>query len=359
MSMRPSELRDLSGDRHVPIDALHEFILKLLKKKSVFQFDAQTAAERWIEADLFGLSTYGVRTLPAQVAAIDQGEIDPRGRVLVEKEAAAVAVLDGSRALGPVAATKGMQTAIAKARASGAGIAVVHHSQPFGAAAIYAVLAAAEGLIGFCTSAVGGAVVSAPDAVQGAAPNAPFAWAIPTADAGPLIVDFTAGTVCSEEVSWLAELGLPLPDGAALDAEGRPTTDPRAARRVTPLAGAAGFGWGLLAALLGTGLAGGKLPHQKSRSPAADGAEHLFLAIDIAQFTDLERYRARASELRAAARQLSALESEQTTPVPGDRFWQIAENRRQHGIPVAAADRANLSRLAAKLKLEPPWPADA
>lgn len=342
----------------MPVELLREFIVRVLVKKSVFQYDAQTTADRLLEADLRGISAHGVRSLPALLEAMDLGDVDPRGRVLIERETPAIAVLDGSRALGHVAATKGMQTAVAKAREVGTGTVCVHHSQHLGAAAVYALLAAQEGMIGCCTSASGGAIVTFPGSTQPALPNMPWAWALPAGDGPPLLIDLACGMIPPGQLELFAALGLTLPAESAWDAHGAPTLDPAAARRLVPAGGALGFGLGLVATLLASGLAGGKLPHQKTRSPSSDCAEHLFLAINVAQFTDAERFRVRVAEVRQTIQaHQSSLSSPPDAPPAGNAEAAEIEDRRLRGIPLAPGDVEQLTYCATRLKVELPWPA--
>lgn len=346
---------DPAQETRVPVDALREFVIRVLVKKSVFQFDAQTTADRLLEADLRGLSGHGVRSLPGYVEIMDLGDIDPRARVLVEHETPAIARLDGSRALGQVAASKAMDLAIQKAQAVGTGTVVVHHSQHLGAASVYAVLAAKAGLIGFCTSSTGGVRVAAAGSACAATANAPWAWAIPTAEGSPIVVDFASGAASWGKVQLLAQYGLPLPPGVAYDPSGATTTDPAAARVLRPSDGGRGFGLALTASLLSSGLAGGKLPHQKTRSASSECSEHLLMALDIAQFTDRDKFLSRAAEARQAIRALPPLDPAEPVRAPGDRGWSLQQDRREQGIPLHRADIEVLTRCARKLKLETPW----
>src|SRR6476620_3468649 len=101
---------------HVPIDSARDLLLRLFTSKSLFKFDAETLAQRLIDADLRGQHYYGVASALRLLESIAAGDIDPRGRVLKVHETPAIVILDGSRAAGPVAATKGMEAAIAKAK---------------------------------------------------------------------------------------------------------------------------------------------------------------------------------------------------------------------------------------------------
>jgi LDH2 family malate/lactate/ureidoglycolate dehydrogenase len=348
---------DPAQEVRVPVDALRDFVVRVLVKKSVFQFDAAVAAERMIEADLRGLPAHGVRTLPGHVEVMDLGDIDPRGRVLVEHETAAVATLDGSRALGHVAATKAMELAIKKAQEVGTGTVAVHHSQHLGAASVYAALAARSGLIGFCTSNTGGVTVAAPGSLRPATASAPLAWAIPTADGPPIVVDLATGAASWGKLQLLQQYGLPLPAGVALDEAGMPAADHATARTLHALADGRGYGLAIVAALLSGGLAGGKQPHAKTRSVSSECSEHLAMAIDIAHFTDREKFLSRATAARLALRELPPFDPAQPVRAPGDRGWATEAERRAAGIPLHRLDLEALSRCGRKLKIEPPWSA--
>lgn len=110
-------------------------------------------------------------TIGRYLDAIDAGDIDPRARVLTVSETPAVAVLDGSRAVGHVAATKAMTIAIEKAKDVGTGTVAVGNSQHLGAASVYALMAAREGLIGFCTTSTGRPTVAAFGSAQPPSPT--------------------------------------------------------------------------------------------------------------------------------------------------------------------------------------------
>jgi len=319
----------------LPIDDARELLTRLLVSKCLFRFDAETVAQRLVEADLRGLHDYGVAMTPRLLEAMKAGDIDPRGRVLTMHETPALAVLDGSRAVGAVAATKGMQLAVAKARESGVGTVVVGNSQTLGAASVYALLAAQEGMIGFVTSSTGGATVAAPGGMQGAVGNSPIAWAVPLSGRSPFVVDFSCGATCWSDVERARESGTPLEPGLALDAEGRPTTDPHQAKTLLPMGGPRGFGLSFVCSVLTGALAGGRLPVRKRRGGSADDSQHFFQAIDPAGFADPEKF---AKELTASMEEIRGLPVAEGAPparFPGDEDTQRADRLRAEGIPVS------------------------
>ncbi len=231
----------------VPVESARDLLTRLFISKSLFRYDAETLAQRLIDADLRGQHFYGTAAALRLLEAIAAGDIDPRGRVLTLHETPAIAVLDGSRAAGPVAATRGMQVAIAKAKAVGVGTAVVGNSQTLGAASIFALLAAREGLIGFVTSSTGGATVAAAGSAQPAVGNHPVAWAVPLPDRHPFVVDFSCGQLSWSDVEEARKTGALLPEGAAVDANCQPTRDPRRPELSCPWADHADSGYRLSA----------------------------------------------------------------------------------------------------------------
>ena len=108
---------DPSQDVVVQADPLKDLMVTMYVRKGMFRAEAEIAAARQIEADLRGIQSHGSRATPRYLAAMDRGDIDPRGQTLVTKKTAAMALLDGGRNLGHVASTKAMQMAIDMARA--------------------------------------------------------------------------------------------------------------------------------------------------------------------------------------------------------------------------------------------------
>jgi LDH2 family malate/lactate/ureidoglycolate dehydrogenase len=330
----------------VPVETARELLTRLFTSKSLFKYDAETLAQRLIEADLRGLHYYGVASALRLLESMAVGDVDPRGRVMTCHETPAIAVLDGSRAAGPIAATKGMQTAIAKAKEVGVGTAVVGNSQTLGAASIYALLAAKEGLIGFVTSSSGPATVAAAGSNQAAVGNHPISWAIPIPGRTPFVVDFSCGTTSWSDVEEARQSGATLPEGAALDENAEPTRDPAQAKTLLPMGGPRGFGLSFVCSVLTGGLAGGKLPVRKKRPGSAEDSQHFFQAFDPAAFVDPERL---AKELCASMDEIRGkcrCDSGEAVRFPGDEDAARASRILSEGIPLDPAVHDELGKRA-------------
>src|SRR6185369_12802015 len=102
-----------------------------------------------------------------------------------------------------------------------------------------------------------------------------------------------------------------------LDAEGNPTTVSSAAKTLLPAAGARGYGLAFLCSVLAGPLVGSRMPIHKTRNPEAECSEHFFYAIDVSQFTEIDRYYDEMEKTMADIRALAPVEGFTRVTLPG------------------------------------------
>jgi LDH2 family malate/lactate/ureidoglycolate dehydrogenase len=319
---------------------LHRFCVAALHALDVPPAHAGRVADCLVAANLHGVDTHGMARLPTYLRRLAQGAINAQGVPRVVREFAAVAVVDGDNALGPVAGYAGMQEAMARARRHGIGYVTVRASNHFSYAAWYCEQAAAQGLMGICSS--GGEPTVAPWGGKHAFfTNSPLAFAAPTSTE-PLVVDL-ATSVSSRGNILLADLlGQPIPGDWALDRDGRPTVDAAAALQgsVLPMGGAKGYALIVALEVLNSVLAGGAMApdvgSQAAQDGLAAGVPHFFIAIDPRALMDSADYLARIDTLLAKTRAAPAADPSQPIRLPGERRRQTARDRAGAGIPMPA-----------------------
>jgi L-2-hydroxycarboxylate dehydrogenase (NAD+) len=98
----------------------------------------------------------------------------------------------------------------------------------------------------------------------------PHSWAFPTQDAigFPIVIDWATSTVAMGRVQQFKREGKQLPPGAAVDADGRETTDPNKAVSLLPFGRHKGYGLSLINELVG-GLIGGSTPTLRGKKVPA------------------------------------------------------------------------------------------
>ena len=346
---------DESQEVRVDADSLRQLTVDLLVKATMFRFDAETAADRLVEADLRGIQSHGTRALGRYLDAIEAGNIDPRAKVLIETETPALAVLDGGLGIGHVAATRGMETAIKKAKEVGTGTVAVKGSRHLGAASVYALMAVREGMIGYCTTSTGGATVAAYGSRGPATANNAIAWAVPTREGPPFVLDMACGATSWGKLESFQLYGHALPDGLALDADGNPTTDASRTKTLLPASGARGFGLAFLSSVLAGPLVGGKMPLHKTGAPLAERSEHFFYVLDVRQFGDEERFYGELNATMAEIRSLPPADGFDRVRFPGELEQEREDEYRRDGIPLHRDHAALLEERAVAAGLGVPW----
>ena len=84
----------------------------------------------------------------------------------------------------------------------------------------------------------------------------------------PIVIDWATSVIAMGRVQQLKREGRPLPPNAAVDAQGRPTTDPDQAKSLLPFGEHKGYGLSLINEIV-AGFIGGSLPTLRNRAPVA------------------------------------------------------------------------------------------
>ena len=148
--------------------------------------------------------------------------------------------------------------------------------------------------------------------------------------------------------------GEKIPLGYALDAEGRPTTDPKAALAgvVLPIGGYKGSGLAMLMEIFGGVISGANFDQYKAYDRPQD-VGHFFLAMKPDLFVPAGDYRRRMDTLIERVRASPKAEGIDEVLIPGDPERRHEEERRRTGIPYSAGEVAALRDEALKAGVAP------
>jgi LDH2 family malate/lactate/ureidoglycolate dehydrogenase len=272
------------------------------------------------------LCGYRFASLPRILAIADDEKTGkPRTPVRVVRETPVSALVDGGNKVGYVAAYRGAEIAIAKAKAMGIAIVGVHNSYYSGRNAYFVELIVRAGLVAIHTSSAQPHVLP-PGGRKPALGTNPFSVGFPSTK-GPVIYDIGTASVMWGEVLLMARLGEPLPDGVGFDADGNPTCDARAVADgggVTAFGGHKGYGLSFTIQALGL-LAGAALP-------LGDVQDYGFLFIAIDPAIMLPDFEAQLSELIARIKATPRQPGVDEIRIPSERAFREREQRRVEGI---------------------------
>jgi LDH2 family malate/lactate/ureidoglycolate dehydrogenase len=298
--------------------------------------DARIVVDQLIDNSLCG---YRFAGLPRILAIAREARTqNARAPVAIVHETATTALVDGGNNVGYVAVYRGAEIAIAKAKASGIASVGVYNSYFSGRNAYYLERIVEAGLIGMHTAS-GAPHIVPPGATRPALGTNPIAFGFPSAD-GPVIVDIGTASLMWGEVLLAAETGEELPDGVAVDAEGNPTRDGKAAAKggVSAFGGHKGYGLAFAIQALGL-LAGAMIPRGQPQDYG-----FLFLVVDPGAMLPggpfATQMAALVKAIQATPRQAGVGEIR----IPSQRAFRERERRRAEGILV---DRAVIDALNA------------
>src|SRR5258706_4378283 len=126
--------REQDADHRFGAAAVESFIGAVLTAVGLPAADAAKVAKLMTEADLTGADANGFFRLPQYVRRIRAGGVNTRPRIMVEKTAAATALVDGDNGMGHLVVSRAAATAIELARDAGVAWVGVRRSNHAGTA---------------------------------------------------------------------------------------------------------------------------------------------------------------------------------------------------------------------------------
>jgi LDH2 family malate/lactate/ureidoglycolate dehydrogenase len=179
----------------------------------------------------------------------------PRKKLRVVRETEVSALIDGGNNVGMLALYQAAQIAIDKAHARGFALVGAYNTWMTGRSAYYVEMITRADLVGIHTVAAFPAVapLGGTRAVLG---TNPIAVGLPTAG-DPVILDMGTSAYMMTELRLRERLGELLPEGVAIDSEGRPTRDPAQARLGALLTFGGHKGYGLAFIMQALGIVAG------------------------------------------------------------------------------------------------------
>ncbi len=331
-----------AASRRLPAAALEAFTAGVFRFHGLPPEDAKTVARSLVLADLRGVDSHGVLRVGLYVERLKRGLINPTPRIQTLREGPATALLDGDNGMGPVVATAAMRRALEKARATGMGTVAVRRGNHYGMAAAYPLMALEEDSIGL-TVTNGPPLVPPWGGTRRFFATNPLAIAIPAGRERAVVLDMATTLVARGKIIKAAKEKQPIPEGWALDAEGRPTTDAAAALAGTPVpfGGYKGYGLMLVIEILSGLLAGAAVApavgelYDNPRRPQDLG--HLFAAMRLEAFGDPEVFRGRMDALIQEIRSNPRAPGIERIYLPGEIEFETETRLRREGVPIGPA----------------------
>ena len=324
----------------MPVTVSHkqqmDLITAVLRGLGANEEEAFIQADVWTEADLRGIHSHGVQRLPVMVTRIQKGLLKPNVKPDKTWSTPSVLNIDGRDGFGTSICELGLRELVPAARKNGVAVLTVRNAAHIGMVGYYAERRALEGIvcIAFTTTEVLVHPFGGAEALVG---TNPIAIGIP-ANPRPFVLDMATSVSAMGKIIAMKHRGEKIPEGWAVDKDGRPTTDPEEAIHgsLSPAGGPKGYGLGIAIAMLGGLIPGTEIGRKVLGTLDTDyrcTVGDLFIIIDPKAFpgadTLMDGVKGYLDELRASR---PAVGFKQVM-VPGDPEYRLRQERLEKGIP--------------------------
>ena len=247
-----------SGSRTLEADAVQDWLTNLFEAAGMSRASADTVAACLMFAQRRGVLSHGVSLAPIYLRRLLDGGFIARPRY-AEATSGAVFSLDAGGGCGAPAMSYACDKGAALASEHGLSLALVRNSGHAGALGFYADMLARRGLVTvtFCNADL---TMVPPGGRRAALGSNPLSIGIPTPAAHPPLLDMATSAAAFGKIATHAARGEAIPGNWAVNADGKPTTDPVEALNggLLPAAGPKGYGLAFMIDALAAGLSGGR-----------------------------------------------------------------------------------------------------
>ncbi|MFJ6279162.1 Ldh family oxidoreductase [Arthrobacter subterraneus] len=338
--------------QRVDVDSLRDVVSQIMEAAGYPSDRAALVADSLVHADMRGVASHGVTRARIYSKRAKAGLVDPRAVPTVSGGTRAGRRLDASNAPGQVAAEAAVQEAIKGARDLGVCVVGVVNSNHCGTLAYFLEKITAAGLVGLAATN-GPAVMAYFGSRARAVGTNPLGYGIPRSDGPPIILDMATSNAARGKIIAMARSGEgEVPDGWAIDTEGRPTTDPVAALAgaVLPFGGPKGSGLAMgiefLCGTLLSGITGPAVGDMYEHWDRTQQVGHIFFALDPECWSSAEIFDSNVRRFVQEIHNLPPAAGADRVYLPGEIEDAAAEDAAKNGVLLSGAVIADLRALA-------------
>ena len=188
----------------------------------------------------------------------------------------------------------------------------------------------------------------------------PISVAIPAGTYSPFVMDMATSVVAKGKIALALKEKQSIPEGWALDKEGRPTTDPKEADEgvLLPMAGAKGYALSMIVDLLCANLAGAcnsreiELTFQNPTRPSGIG--YVFMAVDPSKFIDIDVFKQSNDRIFKEFKDSSPAAGFSEVMIPGEPEDRKEKESKIKGVEITSEVSKELSKIGEKYNVEFP-----
>lgn len=305
--------------------------------------NARPTARALVAAEVDGQPGHGMSRVLTYGMQSRAGKVDGFATPRLEQVAAAAVRIDAALGFAYPAIDLAIEALAPLTRRCGIATAAIHRSHHFGQAGAHAERLALQGLVALVVSNTPKAMApwGGRSAMLG---TNPLAFAAPLGSGDPLVIDLALSVAARAKIVAAERAGQAIPEGWAVDREGRPTTDATEALAgsLAPIGRAKGSALALMIEALAAALTGSHFGWEASSMFDAEGGPpnlgHVLIAFEP-ELLSGGAYRRRIGDLA------SAIAGEPGARLPGTKRLANRARAAREGITIPAALHASIRAL--------------
>ena len=321
------------------LEEVHRLATAALRARGVPAEQARAIADNVTCAERDDAKSHGLFRIPFYVRTIDKGRVRVDAAPVVRELAPAVVQVDAGGGFAPLALEAGADPLTEKAKAHGIAAQALLNCYHVGALWPEVERIAERGLVAFAfTSAL--CFVAPAGGVRPLYGTNPMAFAWPREGRPPLVFDQSSSASARGEIMLRRRDGQSIPEGWAIDADGRATTDPEAALAGAqlPFGGYKGAAIALMVELLAGALIGEVFSFEAHAIDPDDSVAvcggHFMIAIDPRRCVAGGE---RAAPLAHAETLFERVLAQEGTRLPSDRRYAARARTAREGVLIPAS----------------------
>ncbi len=327
---------------------LSKIVNKIFTNYGLSKSHAKISTDALINAELVGAYGHGLSRLKMYCDRIKKKVINPKPKIKIKKISKSISLIDANDSIGFVAADLAIKQSIENAKKTGIGLVAVKNSGHYGLSGYYAEQAVKKNLITMIYTNAPPAV--APHgALKSLFGTNPICFGTPSGYKAPFILDTSISMINRGKIRVAARNNKKIPQGVALDKNGKPTTDPKKALEGVqlPIAGYRGSGLAWMVDILSGVLTGGnhagkvKDPFDDFTGPQNIG--HLFIVFKSNLF--VKNYKVRIKKNIKIVKKLPKIKSVKNIVYPGENKLNRFKSNLKKNINVSYNIKKDLDLL--------------
>lgn len=325
------KLEPAGGRVSVPVSEVRTIGLAVLNQAGCKPEIAQEVIDHLIDADLCGVESHGIFRAKQYADEYRRGYLNPHADPQVDAPRTSTLRIDGQGGIGIVAMGRAVDAGVEAAQAHGVAAIAVENIGHTGRLGDFGERAARAGCLFIACG--GGArqnwrMVAPYGGSNGKLPTNPWCLGIPGGAQGPVVLDCATGQIAGGWIYAARQSDALLPEGAIIDAQGRPTRNPADffnGGAILPKGGVLGYGLATMGELICDAMLG----------PAKVECNTFILMVDTTRYRGALALQEAAEEILADLRSCPPAPGFDAVQVPGEREQRRKAGRDHIEVPIS------------------------